>query len=187
MKRNTRRFPRAARALFEAALLVTIATAPRPAAAQSARETATIFLVRHAERATDDPQDPGLTPDGIARAEELARMLGDAGLTAVWSTPFRRTMDTAKPSAAKAGVAIETYDPRDEAAMQAFVERLKTGSGRILVSGHSNTTPALVKALGGDPVADMPETEYDRLYIVTIAPDGSVGSVMLRYGRPSGN
>jgi phosphohistidine phosphatase SixA len=187
MSAQTRPFPRFARALFAVALLVAVATAPRPAAAQSARETATIFLVRHAERATDDPQDPGLTPDGIARAEELARILGGAGLTAVYSTPFRRTMDTAKPSAAKAGIEIRTYDPRDPAEMEAFVEQLKRESGRSLVAGHSNTTPSLVKALGGDPVADMPETEYDRLYIVTIAPDGSVNSVMLRYGRPSAN
>lgn len=187
MNRHTTWHSRVTRTAFAAALLVTIATAPRPAAAQSARVTATIFLVRHAERANDDPQDPGLTPEGIARAQELARILGDAGLTAVWSTPFRRSMDTARPIAAKAGVEIQNYDPRDQAAMQAFIERLKTGSGRVLVSGHSNTTPALVEALGGDPVAAMPETEYDRLYIVTIGPDGAVGSVLLRYGRPSQN
>jgi broad specificity phosphatase PhoE len=187
MKRHTRWRSRVARSAFAAALLITIATAPRPAAAQAASETTTIFLVRHAERASDDPQDPGLTPEGIARAQELARILGDAGLTAVWSTPFRRTMDTARPIATKAGVDIQTDDPRDQAAMQTFVERLKTGSGRVLVSGHSNTTPALVEALGGDPVAALPETEYDRLYIVTIGPDGAVGSVLLRYGKPSQN
>jgi broad specificity phosphatase PhoE len=176
------------RTAFATVLVVAIAAAPTPTAAvQERAQATTIFLVRHAERADDDPQDPGLTEAGIERADELARILGDAGLTAVYSTPFRRTMATAKPVAEKAGVEIDTYDPRDPTAMQAFVERLRTGSGRVLVSGHSNTTPALVQALGGDPVSAMPETEYDRLYVVTIGPDGTVSSVMLRYGRPSVN
>jgi broad specificity phosphatase PhoE len=187
MKMRNDRHTALARTAFAAALLVTIALAPAPAAAQVSDQATTIFLVRHAERADDDPRDPGLTSAGVVRAAELARILGDAGLTAVYSTPFRRTMDTAKPVADRARVPIQTYDPRDQDAMQAFIQTLRSGPGRILVVGHSNTTPALVQSLGGDPVATMPETEYDRLYIVTIGRDGAVSSVMLRFGAPSSN
>lgn len=179
-----RRFTRVAAV---AALLMAVATAPTPLPAQTTAGATTIFLVRHAERANDDPRDPGLTPAGVTRAEELARVLGDAGITAIYSTPFRRTMATARPIAEKAGLQIQNYDPLDPAAMRAFVETLRTARGRILVSGHSNTTPGLVEALGGDPVSELPETEYDRLYILTIGRDGSVMSVLLRYGAPSVN
>jgi broad specificity phosphatase PhoE len=186
MKNRIHRHTTLARTAYAAALLATIALAPAPAASQVSDQATTIFLVRHAERADDDP-DPGLTSAGVTRAAELVRILGDAGLTAVYSTPLRRTMATAKPVADRARVPIQTYDPRDQDAMQAFIQTLRSGPGRILVVGHSNTTPELVQSLGGDPVATMPETEYDRLYIVTIGRDGAVSSVMLRFGAPSSN
>jgi broad specificity phosphatase PhoE len=184
-RRTMRR--RLARAATTAALFIVLTSVPAPGIAQTPAEATTIFLVRHAERADDDPRDPGLTAGGVARADELARILGDAGITAVYSTPFRRTMATARPIAEKAGLDILSYDPRDAAAMRSFVETLRAAEGRILVSGHSNTTPALVSALGGDPVSELPETEYDRLYVVTLGRDGSVTSILLRYGAPSVN
>jgi len=55
--------------------------------------------------------------------------------------------------------------------------------GRHLVLGHSNTTPQLVEALGGEPGAPIEEMEYDRLYIVTLM-DGRTSTVLLRFGSP---
>jgi hypothetical protein len=53
-----------------------------------------------------------------------------------------------------------------------------------LIVGHSNTTPELTKLLGGDSGTEINEKgEYDRLYIVTIGKDGTVNSVILRYGK----
>ena len=112
-------------------------------------------------------------------------MLKDAGISAVYSTQYRRTMDTARPVAVQAGVEIESYEP-NQAGMQAFIERLRAMHGRILVTGHSNTTPALVEGLGGDVVTPMTEADYDRLYIVMIAPDGKVTSTLLHFGAGSG-
>jgi len=166
-------------------LFIALATSPLPVRAQSAADATTIFLVRHAERADDDPRDPGLTPAGQARADELARLLRDAGITAVYSTQYRRTMDTARPVAEQAGIQIESYEP-SQAGMQAFIERLRAMHGRILVTGHSNTTPALVEGLGGDVVSPMTEADYDRLYIVTITADGKVISTLLHFGASSG-
>ena len=55
--------------------------------------------------------------------------------------------------------------------------------GRYLVVGHSNTTPDLVNRLGGDPGATIDEeSEFDRLYVLVLHPDGSVVTVLLRYG-----
>jgi hypothetical protein len=49
------------------------------------------------------------------------------------------------------------------------------------VLGHSNTTPDLVTALGGDPQGPIAEMEYDRLYVVTLTDEGA-STVLLRFG-----
>jgi broad specificity phosphatase PhoE len=141
-----------------------------------------VFLVRHAERADDDPRDPGLTTAGVARADALARMLADVGLTHIWSTDYRRTRGTAGPVASAVGLEVALYDPGAADAMEAFANRLRAAPGRHLVVGHSNTTPALVQALGGDPLGEIAEDEYDRLYVLVFAPDGTVTSTLLRFG-----
>ena len=142
-----------------------------------------IYLVRHAERATDDPRDPTLSPAGQARALELARLLADAPLTRIFSTDFRRTVSTATPTAEDHGLTLELYDPRGEG-MARTAELLRSTPGHHLVVGHSNTTPALVEALGGDPVSPIDEMEYDRVYLVTVSPGGVVTSTLLRFGAP---
>lgn len=154
------------------------AQAPDPEAG-----SAVIYLVRHAERAADDPTDPTLTPAGEARARELARLLGDAPLERIFSTDYRRTRLTAAPVAEAHGLAVEEYDPRGEG-LEAFAGVLRGTPGHHLVVGHSNTTPELVRALGGDPVSPIGEMEYDRIYLVVVAPDGTVASTLLRFGAP---
>lgn len=138
-----------------------------------------IFLVRHAEK-TADKDDPALTDEGQARAILLADMLADAGITAIHSSDYRRTRDTAAPLAAKLGLTVQIYDPRDLPAMAA---RLRHSGGRHLVVGHSNTTPQLTELLGGDGGAPIIEaTEYNRLYYVTIGAGGDASSALLRFG-----
>ena len=61
---------------------------------------------------------------------------------------------------------------------------MSTSGGRVLITGHSNTTPALVDFLGGDSVSAIHEAEYDRLYIVVIGPGRVATSVLLRFGAP---
>ncbi len=140
-----------------------------------------VYLVRHAEKASGG-KDPELTEAGRARALTLARTLGDAGIGAIHSTDFKRTRQTAAPLAERLGIAVRIYD-WDE--LQALSAAMRAAGGRHLVVGHSDTTPELVGLLGGEPGPAIDEpSEYDRLYIVTIGPDGAVASVMLRYGAP---
>jgi broad specificity phosphatase PhoE len=157
--------------------------APAVLEAQEA-EPVVVVLVRHAEKADDDPRDPDLTPEGTARAELLARTLGDAAITAVWSSDLRRTRRTAEPVARAAGVEVRLYEPSGVEAQRALVDTLLHTPGRHLVVGHSNTLPALVRALGGDARGEIDDAEYDRLYVVTIGPDGAVSSTLLRFGPP---
>lgn len=152
-----------------------------PIAAQET-ESSVVYLVRHAEKADDDPQDPTLSPEGLERVEELVRLLADVPFTNVFSTPYHRTRLTAAPIAEPRGLEVQEYSPFGEE-LAAFVETLRTTPGHHLVSGHSNTTPGLVEALGGDPISPIEEDEYDRLYIVTVAPDGTVSSTLIRFGE----
>jgi phosphohistidine phosphatase SixA len=136
-----------------------------------------VFLVRHAEKQTGP--DPALTADGQARAQALANLLKDAGIAHIHSSDYQRTRDTAAPLAARLDLPVRLYDPRD---LPAMAEKLRAEGGRHLVVGHSNTTPPLVEALGGEGGSPIIEaTEYDRLYLVTIT-DNETETFLLRYG-----
>ena len=110
-------------------------------------------------------------------------MLRDAGVTHVHSTDYTRTRSTGAPAANANRVETQLYDPRD---LPGFAEQLRASPGRHLVVGHSNTTPELVAALGGEPGGPIDEMEYDRLYILTIT-DVGVSTVLLRFGERFGS
>jgi phosphohistidine phosphatase SixA len=138
-----------------------------------------VFLVRHAEK-VDHSRDPDLSEDGYRRADALALTLADAEIGYVHSSDYIRTRKTAAPVAGLFSLEVEIYDPSD---LYTLSDELKAEGGRHLVVGHSNTTPALVEILGGDPgQAIEEEYEYDRLYILTIRKD-TVSTVLLRYGK----
>ncbi len=148
----------------------------RPANSQSPpggekQETAapplTIFLVRHAEKGTDG-NDPDLTEKGMDRAEDISRMLGAIRLDAVYSTPYKRTVQTGTPAAMSFGLEIQSYDPRNQDNLVREIEQKYPG-GNVLIVGHSNTVPALLSHL--DPAHSYPQmtdNEYDNFYVVTI-------------------
>lgn len=143
-----------------------------------------VFLVRHAEKALDGTRDPELTAAGERRAAELARVLvpDGRGIDRVHSTDYRRTRGTAAPTAEALGLEVELYDPRR---LDELAAALRAAPGRHLVVGHSDTTPALVERLGGEPGEPTTEDQYDRLWIVVLPPGGPASTVELRYGAPS--
>ncbi|MEP1230429.1 MAG: phosphoglycerate mutase family protein [Litorimonas sp.] len=178
----------AALAFFTAPTLTACQAANVSASSASAKSTPVniehmplkVFLVRHAEK-TADKDDPALTQGGQERAALLSSMLKDAGITHIHSSDYQRTRDTAAPLATRLGLSVDIYDPRDLPAMAA---KLQASGGRHLVVGHSNTTGALTELLGGHGGAPIVEaSEYDRLYIVTRAADGSTNSTLLRFGE----
>ncbi|MEM5515919.1 phosphoglycerate mutase family protein [Henriciella sp. AS95] len=149
------------------------------AALDGADGSYTLYLVRHAEKVVD-VDNPPLSPEGETRATELAEMLKDAGIKAIWSTDYLRTEQTAGPLAAELGIEIEFYDPGD---LEAFAETLRGNAETALVVGHSNTTPDLSAALGGEPGEPIFEpAEYDRLYVLTGVGTGTVETEIKRFG-----
>ena len=152
------------------------------------QSTTTVIFVRHAEKATLPAGDPALSEAGQRRAAELARQLVDAdvivGVDAIYSTPYRRTEETARPVADALGLQIISYDAANtETVMDEIV-----GDHRgeiVLVVGHSNTVPALIYNMGASKdVPEINENEYDNIYIVTIPWFGKTKTIRLRYGTP---
>jgi len=160
--------------ILGSAALVLTACAQKPSV-----PNATYYLVRHAEKTAEKP-DPALTNAGEARAADLANRLAGTELTAIYSSDYRRTRDTAAPTAQIQGLEVQLYNP---GALSEFADRLKQESGHILVVGHSNTTPDLSEFIGGpkgEPIIEA--TEYDRLYILERTGDEVTGRID-RYGE----
>jgi len=128
-----------------------------------------VFVVRHAERAdasTPVQTDPALSVAGEARAQKLAAMLAEAGVKTIFVTEFKRTEETAKPLAMKIGVAVEQVAAADTALL---ITKIKSHPNDVvLVVGHSNTLPAILKAFVGVDVA-IADNEYDNLFVVVPA------------------
>ena len=55
----------------------------------------------------------------------------------------------------------------------------------VLIVGHSNTVPAIARALGYAEAADMPECEYDRMTTLHLMGEGQAHGVVTRYGDPT--
>jgi broad specificity phosphatase PhoE len=144
------------------------AVAQAPTAAAS-----TVFIVvRHAEKASGDPKDPGLSAAGTARAASLERQLSSEPLVAIYSTDYQRTRATALPTAQVRALPVSLYDARLPAPELAARLRASHAGGTVLVIGHSNTVPEIVRALSGQAVAPLPEDQFDRLYRVSVDPAG---------------
>ncbi len=136
-----------------------------------------VFIVRHAEKVSGP--DPELSAAGKARARALANRLEAEGITRIFSTDTRRTRDTAAPLAARLGLDVEIYDPRRDRELAALI---RNSGETVLVVGHSNTVGGLVALFGiapGEPIDEA--TEYDRLYVITLAGDEVRGEIR-RYG-----
>jgi len=141
----------------------------------------TLILVRHAEKAADGTVNPPLTPEGEARAVELAYLLGHVELDAVYATPFKRTRDTVLPAAKAKGLEVKPYRA-DQADFLEAVLRDHRG-GTVLIGGHSNTVPILVnELLGREEYAQLDDAVYDNLFIVSVPAAGPARVLRLRFG-----
>ncbi len=138
----------------------------------------TVILARHAEKASSADPDPPLSAAGKRRAQSLASMLSAAGVSAVYATESRRTQETAQPLADLLHLAVQRIDAERTADLVDAIQ--KRQNGVVVVVGHSNTVPRVIVALGG-PSVEVGETEFDALFVVSIA-SGEVSVVRLRYG-----
>src|SRR5918993_1093182 len=59
----------------------------------------TVYVIRHAEKASETESDPNLSARGSERADSLAAQLRDSGVNVIITSHLRRTIQTAEPLA----------------------------------------------------------------------------------------
>jgi 2,3-bisphosphoglycerate-dependent phosphoglycerate mutase len=134
-------------------------------------EITTYYLIRHAEkdRSNAEEKDPELTIEGMERANNWLAVFKDVEFDAIYSTNYKRTMETAAPTANIKELEIKNYDPND---LYNSEFQKNTLGKTVLVVGHSNTTPAFVnKILGKEKFEDIQDDENGALFIVSVVPD----------------
>jgi phosphohistidine phosphatase SixA len=142
----------------------------------------TVLLVRHAD--IDLPalsSDPPLNAAGRRRAAGLAHVVGGAGVTAVFTSTFARTIQTVGPLVARLGLVADRVPPPVVLAQQVTAGAL----GRVVViAGHSNTIPEMIEAFDVPAAPAIGEREFDNLFVVSVA-SGEARLLRLKYGEQS--
>jgi broad specificity phosphatase PhoE len=147
-----------------------------------------IFLVRHGDtvRQKGNPDVP-LSDAGERRAMALAASLKDSGITAIYTTGLQRTVKTAEPLAKLLGIEPKVQPQLRPGSKPAdadeFAQRLAAEHRQdvMLVVLHSNSVPALLRALGHPAAIKIPETEFDNLFVIIPRPEGAPTVMRLRY------
>ena len=173
-------------------MLLATAVFCQPIVDQDEFKPITVFVIRHAEREDEPKQDPPLSKIGITRSEALARLLSTAGIKAIFTSQYARTKQTAEPLATKLGLTVTPFtlktnpaNPRqitEESTAEVTNKILEHAGQSVLVIGHSNSIPDVIKMLGGDVVPTIDEKKFDDLFIVNVYAKGKAKVVQLKYG-----
>lgn len=142
-----------------------------------------VVLVRHAElqgAAMAEPKHLPLSEAGEARAKRLATMLKDSDIGAIYVTDFVRTNKTGEPLARelkKELTALPKGDP------QQLVDRLRKNHGgqTVLLVGHSDTIPGLIKAFGLPVEIQIAPEDYSNIFVVIPKPQAPPTLLRMRY------
>ena len=173
-------------------LVLAFAVFSQAAVGQEEFKPITVYLIRHAEREDEPRQDPPLKKEGVSRSQELARLLSSAGIKAIFTSQFTRTKQTAEPLATKLGLTVTSFTLRSnpsnprliavESTQEVANKILERGGESVLVIGHSNSIPDVIKALGGDTVPTIDEKKFNDLFVVTVYAKGKAKVAQLKYG-----
>ena len=167
-------------------LMIIAACLPQASAAQQ-----TVIIVRHGEKVeklesgdigkdAKDVKDPPLSVVGMARAEKLAQMLSATKINAIYVTQYRRTAMHATPLATRQGITPVVVPAADTAGL---IKRLASHGAdeTVLVVGHSNTVPLVLKGLGAVEEVKLTEDEYDNLFMLVPKPGAAPTVTRLKY------
>lgn len=147
------------------------------------QSSTTVILVRHAEKKVVAPEnkDPDLSPAGLARSQELAKMFGNTGISAIYATQFKRTQQTVKPLADRLRIPVTRVDAKKTSELVKQIRSRNLGQV-IFIAGHNNTVPEIIASLGGPQLPIIPEEEFDNLYILIVQRDGTARLLQMKYG-----
>ncbi|QNF31589.1 histidine phosphatase family protein [Adhaeribacter swui] len=148
-------------------------------------KTTIVYLVRHAEKSTTNPDDndPDLTPAGYARAKALQKHLQNIPIDVFLSSPYKRTRLTLTPLAA--GREIGTYPAHGYTALKKLITGKYAGE-TIIVAGHSNTLLDIIETFGAaKPVRAISDSKYDYIFKLTLRPGKKAKVETATFGQPT--
>ena len=145
-----------------------------------------IYVVRHAEK--EGGKDPVLTNAGKQRAGDLMRKLANKNIQRIYVSEYRRTQMTGDSMRIQSG--IDTVHYVADTVADDLLRRIKEHGDigkNILVIGHSNTIPYIIRKLGvkNYPKENIPDNEFDNLFLVTVK-RSNAKLVRSKYGALSG-
>lgn len=146
---------------------------------QQEEKITTIIIVRHAEKLNEaNNSDPGLSEKGKKRAQNYADLFKEEMIHGIYATSYQRTKQTLEPLATVQGLTVKEYAPVDEKAFAAIFKEHE--GGRIMICGHSNTVPVLLKYfVPSEDHSNLEEDEYDKVFIISKASSGETSLLKL--------
>ncbi|KAA1154632.1 histidine phosphatase family protein [Pseudoalteromonas sp. FUC4] len=120
-----------------------------------------VYLFRHSEKLTG--KNPALSEKGKARANNLVTLFKEYQNIHLFSSNYKRTLQTAAPLQAHFNTKINVYNAGELSDLKNELLKLK---GVVVVIGHSNTTPQLAELLSNEKVPAMSETQFTQYFIL---------------------
>ncbi len=137
-----------------------------------------VYVIRHAEKEPSGA-DPSLTPAGERRASTWARFLELAGLDAVLTSEAKRSRQTGAIIAGLLQLETRAAPGMDGIALADMVQ-FDYEDSLLLIVGHTETIPGILKGLGVQEPVEVTDEEFDRLFILFNAGSDDAQLVSLR-------
>ncbi len=156
--------------------------------------TTTVILIRHAER--NEGLDPPLNEEGRARAQVLVDVLGNNGVTSIYSPDLIRNRQTVEPLAEALGLPINVVPVEGFANTPAVADELVRtvinthAGGVVLIVGNIGPVTPLQRGLNEEVYRRLGGTgtspdRYQDMYIINIPDEGPARFIRTIYGEPS--
>jgi len=142
-------------------------------------DCSTFYLIRHAEkvRTNKSDRDPALNEKGIIRALNWKDYFIDKEISKIYSTNYKRTLETVKPIQEAIGLTTILYSPSSIN----YKDFISSNKGEIvLIVGHSNTIPNFVnKLINKEIYTQIDDLNNSNLYIVNLC-DSSISHSLIK-------
>ena len=135
-------------------------------ASSSVNAQEAVFVIRHAEDELTGKIDRGLRPEGLERAADWATILRPSGLDLVVTTEIERSRATGKIIAEALEVPRVEFSRGASSGIAKFL-RENYPEDVILVVGHSETIPNMLRSFGHPDPFRITRSAYGWLFIVT--------------------
>ena len=140
-------------------------------ASSSVNAQEAVFVIRHAEQELTRGVDTKLLPEGRQRAADWATILRPSGLDLVVTTEIKRSQETGAIIAEALEVPRVEFSRGGSSGIADFL-RENYPEDVILVVGHSETIPILLRSFGYSDTFPISRSAYGWLFIVTPLENG---------------